>query len=177
MPLYEIEGLRPSVPESKRFWVAPDAQVIGNVTLGEDVSIWWGSILRGDNDAITIGARSNVQDGCLMHVDPGFPITIAEGVSIGHGAILHGCFVDENSLIGMGAVVLNGAKIGKNCLVGARALITEGKEFPDGSLIVGSPAKVVRPLEEHEIERRRKAAAHYVAHHQRFKKELKLVEM
>jgi carbonic anhydrase/acetyltransferase-like protein (isoleucine patch superfamily) len=176
MPLYEIDGLAPTVPDNKRYWVAPDAQIVGNVSIGEDVSIWFGSILRGDNDSITLGARSNVQDGCLMHTDPGFPVKIAEGVSIGHGAVLHGCFVDENSLIGMGAIVLNGARIGKNCLVGARALITEGKEFPDGSLIIGSPAKVARPLEEHEIERRRKAADGYVARYQRYKSGLILRE-
>jgi carbonic anhydrase/acetyltransferase-like protein (isoleucine patch superfamily) len=168
--------LKPTLPESGRFWVAPDALVIGNVRIGEDVSIWFGSILRADNDTITIGARANVQDGCLMHVDPGFPIVIGEGASIGHGAIMHGCTIGENALVGMGATILNGAKIGKNCLVGARALITEGKEFPDGSLIVGSPARVVRPLEEHEIEKRRKAADFYVGHWPCYKKGLTLVQ-
>jgi len=172
MPLYEIDGRAPAVPANGRFWVAPGAQVIGDVRIGEDVSIWFGAVLRGDNDSITIEARANIQDGCLLHVDPGFPILIREGASLGHGAILHGCTIGENALIGMGATVLNGAKIGRNSLVGARALVTEGKEFPDNSLIIGSPARVARPLEEHEIERRRSSAEGYIARWQRYKSSL-----
>lgn len=176
MPLYEIDGLRPALPESGRYWVAPGVQVIGNVIIGEDVSIWFGSVLRADNDSITLGKGVNVQDGCLMHVDPGFPIVIAEGASIGHGAVMHGCSIGENSLVGMGATILNGAKIGRNSLVGARALVTEGKEFPENSLIVGSPARVVRTLEPHEVEKRRASAAFYMAHSQKFKKGLIVLE-
>jgi carbonic anhydrase/acetyltransferase-like protein (isoleucine patch superfamily) len=172
MPLYEIDGLKPTVPANGHFWVAPGVQVIGDVRIGEDVSIWFGSVLRGDNDSITIEARANIQDGCLLHVDPGFPILICTGAALGHGAILHGCTVGENSLIGMGATVLNGAKIGRNSLVGARALVTEGKEFPDNSLIIGSPARVARTLEPHEIEKRRAGADGYVARWQRYSKGL-----
>jgi carbonic anhydrase/acetyltransferase-like protein (isoleucine patch superfamily) len=169
MPLYEIDGLAPTVPSNGRFFVAPGAQVIGDVRIGEDVSIWFGSVLRADNDSITIEARANIQDGCLLHVDPGFPILIREGAALGHGAILHGCTIGENALVGMGATILNGAKIGRNSLVGARALVTEGKEFPENSLIIGSPAKVVRQLEAHEIERRRTGADGYVTRSQRYK--------
>jgi len=169
MPLYEIDGLAPTVPANGRFYIAPDAHVIGDVRIGEDVSIWFGSVLRADNDSITIEARANIQDGCLLHVDPGFPILIREGAGLGHGAILHGCTIGENALVGMGATILNGAKIGRNSLVGARALVTEGKDFPENSLILGSPAKAVRLLEPHEIERRKKAAEGYVARGQRYK--------
>jgi carbonic anhydrase/acetyltransferase-like protein (isoleucine patch superfamily) len=172
MPLYAIDGVAPSVPANGRYWIAPSVHVIGDVRIGEDVSIWFGSVLRGDNDSITIEARANIQDGCLLHVDPGFPILIREGAALGHGAILHGCTIGENSLIGMGATLLNGAKIGRNSLVGARALVTEGKEFPDNSLIIGSPARAVRQLEEHEIERRRTSAEGYIARSQRYKKGL-----
>ncbi len=168
MPLYEIDGLAPTPPANGRFWVAPDVQVIGDVRIGEDVSIWFGSVLRADNDFISIGARTNIQDGCLLHVDPGFPITLEEAVSIGHGVMLHGCTIGKNTLVGMRATVMNGAKIGKNCLIGAGALVTEGKEFPDNSLIIGSPARVARPLDEQEILRREKAADGYVARWQRY---------
>jgi carbonic anhydrase/acetyltransferase-like protein (isoleucine patch superfamily) len=172
MPLYEIDGVAPTVPANGRYWVAPGAHVIGDVRIGEDVSIWFGSVLRADNDSITIEARANIQDGCLLHVDPGFPILIREGAALGHGAVLHGCTIGENSLIGMGATVLNGAKIGRNSLVGAGALVTEGKDFPDNSLIIGTPARVARQLNEHEIEKRRTSAEGYVARSRRYQTSL-----
>jgi carbonic anhydrase/acetyltransferase-like protein (isoleucine patch superfamily) len=162
MPLYSLDGVAPAVPEGQRFWVAPDANVIGKVRLGEDASVWFGATLRGDNEWITVGARSNVQERCVFHTDMGFPLDIGPGCTIGHGAILHGCTIGPNSLIGMGAVVLNGARIGANCVVGAHALVTEGKTFDDGSLIVGSPARAVRSLDAAAIARLEAAAAHYV---------------
>lgn len=161
MPLYEFEGVRPEFPSSGKYWIAPDATLIGKVRLLEEASVWFYAVLRGDNEWIEIGVRSNVQDGCVLHTDPGFPLTIGEGCTIGHKAILHGCTVGDNSLIGMGATVLNGAKIGKNSIVGANALVTEGKEFPDNSLIVGAPAKVVRTLDEKAANGLKLAAASY----------------
>lgn len=149
-------------------WVAETAQVIGRVALGADASVWFGAVLRGDNEWITLGARSNVQDGSVLHTDMGSPLTLGEDVTVGHQAMLHGCSVGEGSLIGIQAVVLNGARIGKCCLVGAGALVTEGKEFPDGSLIVGSPAKVLRPLTEQELARMARGAAHYVENARRY---------
>ena len=133
-------------------WVAPTATVIGRVELGAESSVWWGSVIRADNDPIVIGARCNIQDGSVLHTDEGVPMRLGDGVSVGHQAMLHGCIVGDGALIGIQAVVLNGARIGRNCLVGAGALVTEGKEFPDGALIVGSPAKVVRMLTPEQIE-------------------------
>ena len=143
MPLYALDDVSPELPGSGRFWIAPDAHVIGRVRLREDVSVWFGSVLRGDNELIDLGPRTNIQEGSMLHTDPGYPMTIGADCTIGHHAILHGCTIGEGSLIGMGATVLNGAKIGKNSLVGANALVTEGKAFPDNSLIVGSPARAV----------------------------------
>jgi carbonic anhydrase/acetyltransferase-like protein (isoleucine patch superfamily) len=168
MPVYRLENHSPSLPEAGRYFIASDAHVMGNVTLGEDVGIWFGSVLRGDNEPIVIGARSNVQEGSMFHTDPGHPVTIGEGCTIGHHAIIHGCTVGDNTLVGMGAVVLNGAKIGNNCLVGAGALVTEGKEFPDNSLIVGSPARLVRELDENAVASLAKSADIYVANYRRF---------
>jgi carbonic anhydrase/acetyltransferase-like protein (isoleucine patch superfamily) len=176
MPLYALDGIAPQVPASGRYWVAPDAHVIGNVVLEEDASVWFCSTIRGDNERIVIGSGSNVQDGCIMHTDPGFPLTIGPRCTIGHGVILHGCTIAEESLIGMGATVLNGARIGRNCLVGAKALVTERKEFPDNSLIVGAPARAVRTLDEAAIARMRVTAAHYVRNSQRFAGGLQPVE-
>ncbi|OLP43729.1 gamma carbonic anhydrase family protein [Rhizobium oryziradicis] len=173
MPLYALGDLSPALPDSDRFWIAPDAHVIGNVILGEDVGIWFGAVLRGDNEAITLGAGTNVQEGAMIHTDMSFPATIGQGCTIGHHAIIHGCTIGDNSLVGMGATVLNGAKIGKNCLVGANALITEGKEFPDNSLIVGAPARVVRTLDDKAIESLRKSATNYIANWQRFARDLR----
>jgi len=164
------------VPADGRYWLAPDAQVVGRVILAEDANIWFGAVLRGDNEPMTIGARSNIQDGAVLHSDPGFPLTVGEDCTIGHSAILHGCTIGAGSLIGMGATILNGARIGKGCLVGANALITEGKEFPDHSLIVGSPARVLRPLDEETVAKLRQSSAHYVANAKRFAKGLKRVD-
>ena len=166
MAIFAIDGISPSIDPTA--WIAPDAQVMGRVTLGADVGIWFGSVLRGDNEPILIGAGSNVQELTVMHTDPGCPLTIGEGCTIGHRAILHGCTIGDNSLVGMGAIVLNGARIGRDCLVGAGALVTERKEFPDGSLIVGSPARAVRQLDAAAIEGLRLSAAHYVANARRF---------
>ena len=175
MPVYALDDLTPTLPPEGRCWVAPDAHVIGLVTLGEDVGIWFGAVLRGDNVPIAIGARTNIQEGAMLHADEGFPLTVGEGVTVGHHAILHGCTVGENSLIGMGATVLNGAVIGRNCLVGANALVTEGKVFPDNSLIVGAPAKAIRTLGDEAVAGLRHSAAHYVENARRFAKGLRVV--
>ncbi|MBD9623325.1 MULTISPECIES: gamma carbonic anhydrase family protein [Ensifer] len=172
MPLYALGSLRPQTPPKGSYWVAPDANVIGQVEIGEEVGIWFGVTLRGDNDPIRLGARTNIQENVVIHVDPGFPVTIGEGCTIGHGAIIHGCTIGENSLIGMGATVLNGAKIGRNCLVGANALVTEGKEFPDNSLIVGAPAKAIRTLDDAAVEGLKRSAAHYVKNWRRYAADL-----
>jgi len=173
MPLYSIDGREPEFADRASNWLAPDASLIGNIWIGRDVSIWFGVVLRGDNERIVIGDGSNVQEHTVMHTDPGFPLTIGRGCTIGHRAIVHGCTIGDNSLIGMGAILLNGARIGSNSLVGAGALVTEGKEFPDNSLIVGSPAKVVRTLDEKAIEGLRASAAHYAANGRRFSAGLK----
>lgn len=175
MPLYMLDDIAPTLPPEGRFWIAPDAHVIGRVVLGEDVGIWFGAVLRGDNEPIVVGARSNIQEGVVVHTDPGKPVTIGEGCTIGHRAIIHGCTIGDNSLIGMGAIVLNGAKIGKNCLVGAGALVTEGKEFPDNSLIVGAPARAVRELDDKTREELGKSADTYIANARRFAAGLKPV--
>lgn len=172
MPIYSIDGLTPELPEQGNFWIAPNAEVIGRVRLGEEASVWFGVVLRGDNEEIFVGPRSNVQDNSVVHTDPGFAVSIGAGCTIGHRAILHGCVIGDNSLIGMGATVLNGARIGRNCLVGANALVTEGKSFPDNSLIVGSPAKLFRELDEIDVARLEKSAARYVANWRRYGKGL-----
>ncbi len=173
MPLYELDGVSPKPDDSS--WVAPDANVIGNVVLEADTSVWFGSTLRGDNETITVGEGSNVQENTVMHTDPGYPLTIGQNCTIGHKAMLHGCSIGDNSLIGMGATVLNGAKIGKNCLIGAGALITEGKEIPDGSLVMGAPGKVVRQLDETAIAGLTMSAKHYQDNAKRFKAGLREV--
>ena len=175
MPLYAIDGTQPSFADADTNWIAPDATLIGNVQVGRNAGFWFGVVIRGDNEPIIIGADTNVQEHTVMHTDPGFPLTIGEGCTIGHRAMLHGCTIGDNSLIGMGAIVLNGARIGKNSLVGAGALVTEGKEFPDNSLIVGSPAKAIRVLDDAAVARLRGSAAHYVANGKRFKAGLKKV--
>ena len=167
MAVYSLDGVSPSIPASA--WIADSAQVMGNVELGNDVSIWYGAVLRGDTEVMRIGRGSNIQDGSVLHADIGKPLVVGEGVTVGHMVMLHGCTVGDGSLIGIGAVVLNGAKIGKNCLVGARALVTEGKEFPDGSMILGSPAKVVRPLTPEQIAGLHASAQHYVGNAKRFR--------
>ena len=168
MTLYALADRRPLLPTSGRFWIAPNASVIGDVALGDDCSVWFGAILRGDNERITLGARSNIQDGATLHTDLGFPLDIGEDCTVGHNAILHGCTIGAGSLIGMGAIVLNGAKIGRGCLVGAGALVTEGKVFPDGSLIVGAPAHARRTLDAAAIDGLARAAAGYVDNGRRF---------
>jgi carbonic anhydrase/acetyltransferase-like protein (isoleucine patch superfamily) len=155
------------------FWIAPTAVVIGKVKLAKNASVWWGSVLRGDNEPITIGEGSNVQDGCMFHTDPGFPLTIGKDVTVGHMAMLHGCVIGDNSLIGIGAVILNGARIGANCLIGAKALIPEGKEIPDNSLVMGAPGRIKSEVTDEHIMRIRRGAEHYVANWQRYKRDLR----
>jgi carbonic anhydrase/acetyltransferase-like protein (isoleucine patch superfamily) len=175
MPIYSLDGHAPLLPEPGRFWIAPDAHVIGQVRLGLDVGIWFGAVLRGDNEPIDIGEASNIQEGAVLHTDEGAPLTVGAGCTVGHRAILHGCTIGANSLIGMGATVLNHARIGANCLIGANALITEGKEFPDNSLIVGAPAKVIRALDEAAVERLRWSARNYVENWKRFAKGMRRI--
>jgi len=167
MAVYQLADDVPAL--HPKAWVAESAEVIGRVSLGEDVSVWFNAVLRGDTESLTIGARSNIQDASVLHADHGFPLVLGEGVTVGHKVMLHGCTVGDYSLIGIGAIVLNGAKIGKNCLVGAGSLVTERKEFPDGCMIMGSPAKVVRDVTPEQIEMFRKNALHYVENAQRFR--------
>lgn len=176
MPLYSLNDVTPTVPEPGRYWIAPDAHVIGNVRLGLDVGIWFGAVLRGDNELIDIGDGTNIQDGVMIHTDAGSPLTVGAGCTIGHHAILHGCTIGANSLVGMGATVLNNVKIGANCLVGANSLVTEGKEFPDNSLIIGSPARAVKTLGPDAVEQLRRSARHYVENWQRFAKGLRRID-
>jgi len=160
MPQYELDGKRPAVPASA--WIAPNADLIADVVLGEEASVWFGAVIRADNTPIIVGARSNIQEGAMLHSDPGAPLTIGEDCTIGHHAVLHGCTVGNRALIGMGAVVLNRAVIGEESIVGAGALVTEGKEFPAGSLIVGSPARAVKTLDDRTRAFLRVSAEHYV---------------
>lgn len=176
MPVYSLGQRRPALPPEGHYWIAPSASLIGDVRLGADAGVWFGAVLRGDNAPIVVGARSNIQDMCVLHTDPGYPVTIGDDCTIGHGAIVHGCTIEEGSLIGMGAVLLDGAKIGRGSLVGARALITEGKSFPDHSLIIGSPAKAVRALDAEAIESLRQSARHYVENWRRFAECLKRID-
>lgn len=171
MAVYELDGVAPQVDPSA--WIADSAEVIGKVTLARDASVWFGSVLRGDNERLTIGEGSNVQDLCVFHTDMGSPLTLGRHVTIGHKVMLHGCTVGDESLIGIGAIILNGARIGSHCLVGAGALVTEGKTFPDGTLIVGAPARVVRALTPEQIEGLRHNAQHYVDNARRFRAGLK----
>ena len=173
MAIYQLDDFIPDVADTA--FVADSAEVIGRVTLGEDVSIWFNAVLRGDSDTLTVGAGSNIQDGSVLHADTGFPLVIGQNVTVGHQVMLHGCTVGDESLIGIGAVVLNGARIGRNCVVGAGALVTEGKEFPDGSLIVGAPAKVVRELTEAQVAGLKASAAHYVNNGRRYRAGLKKI--
>jgi len=166
MPIYTLDGVK--APEIASAWIAPDAQLVGDCRLAADTTVWFGAVLRGDNEPLIVGPRTNIQELCVFHTDMGFPLTLGEGVTVGHRAILHGCTVGDNSLIGMGAIVLNGARIGRNCIVGAGALVPEGREVPDGSLVVGLPAKVVRSLSEDEIAANRRSATHYAENGRRF---------
>ena len=171
MTLYALGDRRPQLHEDT--WAAPDANLIGDVVLEEGASVWFCSTLRGDNERITVGAGSNVQENCVFHTDMGFPLTIGPGCTIGHKVMLHGCTIGTNSLIGMGATVLNGAKIGDNCLIGAGALITEGKEIPDGSLVMGAPGKVIRQLDAAAITGLKASALHYRENMRRFRSDLR----
>lgn len=173
MALYELDGTAPQVQPSA--WVADSAQVMGNVSLAAGVSVWFGATVRGDTEHIAIGEGSNIQDGSVLHADVGQPLTVGRHVTVGHMVMLHGCTIGDESLIGIGAVVLNGAKIGRNCLVGAGALVTEGKEFPDGAMIVGSPARVVRQLTPEQMQGLRLSAQHYMANAERFRVGLKKI--
>lgn len=175
MPLYSLDGTAPDTPPEGQWWLAPDAHVIGRVRLAKDVGIWFGSVLRGDNEWIEIGEATNIQEGCVLHTDMGAPLKVGAGCTIGHRAILHGCTIGENTLIGMGATVLNHVKIGRNCLVGANALVTEGKEFPDNSLIVGSPARALRTLDEAAAAGLRAAAVGYSERWKQFAKGMKRI--
>ncbi len=179
MPLYELDGVSPDLAGSNQpnenCWVAPCATLIGKITLHKDASVWFGSVLRGDNESIIIGEGSNVQELTSMHTDMGFPLTIGKYCTIGHKAIVHGCTIGDNTLIGMGATVMNGAVIGNNCLVGAGALIPEGKQIPDGSLVLGAPGKIIRVLDEPAQNGLKGAALHYVENWKRFQTGLKLI--
>jgi len=173
MAVYQLDVLIPQIADSA--WVADNAQVMGDVQMAPDSSVWFSSVVRGDTATIRIGEGTNIQDGSVLHADVGMPLTLGKHVTVGHMVQLHGCMVGDESLIGIGAIVLNGAKIGKNCLVGAGSLVTEGKEFPDGSMILGSPAKVVRQLTPEQIEGLRRSAQHYVNNKNRFKAGLKKI--
>lgn len=173
MTLYALDDLAPTIDATA--WVAPDANVIGNVVLHPKSSVWFCATLRGDNEVIELGEGSNVQENCVFHTDMGFPLTIGRNCTIGHKVMLHGCTIGENSLVGMGATVLNGAKIGRNCLIGAGALITEGKEIPDGSLVMGAPGKVVRQLNEDAIKQLELSAVHYQQNAARFAARLRAI--
>jgi carbonic anhydrase/acetyltransferase-like protein (isoleucine patch superfamily) len=173
MPIFSLGNVTPELPNDDEYWIAPTATVIGRVILKKNASIWWGATLRGDNDPIVIGENSNVQDGSVLHTDPGSPLTLGDNVSVGHMAMLHGCEIGDGTLIGIGAVVLNGARIGRNCLIGAKALVTEGREIPDGSVVMGAPGKVVRGLRPEEAERLAHTASGYVEHWKWYRRELK----
>ena len=173
MAIYALGPHGPRLPAGDRCWIAPGAHVMGQVDVGDEVGIWFGATVRGDRERIVIGARTNVQEGAVLHTDPGFPLTIGEGCTIGHRAIVHGCTVGDNSLIGMGATVMNGARIGADSIVGAGALVTEGKSFPDRSLIVGAPARAVRQIDDGALDGLRRSAQTYVDNARRFRVELK----
>lgn len=172
MPIYELDGISPDFEDFDSNWIAPDATLIGKLRIGRNAGFWYGSVLRGDNDWIEIGAGTNIQEHCVLHTDMGFPLTIGENCTIGHRAILHGCTLGNNTLIGMGAIVLNGSRIGNHCLVGAGALVTEGKSFPDNSLIIGSPARAVRELDAEALADLPQSARRYAERGHHFKRAL-----
>ena len=171
MGLYRLGEKRVRLPDSGNYWIADNATVLGNVVLKENASIWFNVVARGDNDPIVIGENSNVQDGSVLHTDEGVPLTIGDNVTVGHMAMLHGCTVGDNSLIGIGATVLNGAKIGRNCLIGAHALIPEGKEIPDNSLVMGAPGKIIKQVTADQEIVLKLSAAHYVENWKRYKRD------
>ena len=173
MALYELDGVRVETPGEGCYWVAPNAIVIGKVIIEEDASVWFGSILRGDNEPIRVGERSNIQEACVLHTDPGFPLTIGPDCTIGHMVMLHGCTIGRASLIGIGSIILNGTKIGEECLIGANTLIPEGKEIPPRSMVLGSPGKIVRQLTDEDVARFGGAAGRYVKNWKRYATGLK----
>ena len=175
MAIYELDGNKPDLPQDGNYFVAETASVIGKVRLHPSASVWFGAVLRGDNEWIEIGEGSNVQDGSTCHTDPGFPLTVGTNCTIGHNVILHGCSIGDNVLVGMGSIVMNGAKLANGCVVGAGAVITEGKSFPENSLILGAPAKVVRTLTPEQVKAMLMGAAFYVANGQRYAKGLRKI--
>lgn len=176
MPVYAIGDTKPILPPEGEYWIAPNAEVMGNVKLEKNVSVWFGAVLRGDNELITIGENSNVQDGSVLHTDPGSPLTIERDVTIGHMVMLHGCTIGAGSLVGIGSIILNGAKIGKGCLIGANSLIAENKEIPDYSMVLGSPGKIVRTLDQETAEALRLSADHYVENWKKYRAGLKRID-
>lgn len=175
MPVHALGDVEPELRAPERIFIAPDAHVIGRVILSPDVGIWFGAVLRGDNEPITVGEGSNIQEGSMLHTDMGFPLVIGVGCTIGHHAILHGCIIGDNVLVGMGATIMNGARIGANSLVGAGSLVTEGKSFPERSLIMGAPAKAIRTLDDAAVEGLRRSAASYVDNARRFRSDLRRI--
>jgi carbonic anhydrase/acetyltransferase-like protein (isoleucine patch superfamily) len=175
MPIYELDGQAPEFPVDGQYWVAETAVLIGRVRLKAEASVWYGAVLRGDNEWIELGERSQIQDNCTLHTDMGFPMVIGANCVIGHKVMLHGCTIGDNSLVGMGAIILNGAKIGKNSLVGAGALVTEGKTFPDNSMIVGVPARAIRTLDDKALAMIRGGADHYVKRWKQYANGLKKI--
>nr|WP_295892384.1 gamma carbonic anhydrase family protein [uncultured Devosia sp.] len=167
MPLYALDGVAPQI-DPDIGWIAPTAVLVGDIIVGPEVGIWFGVVARGDIERITIGARTNVQENCVLHTDTGYPLDIGDNCTIGHSAIVHGCTIGDNTLVGMGATVLNGARIGKNCLIGANALITEGKEIPDNSMVVGAPGKVIRQIDDEGVRGLAASAERYVRNARRF---------
>jgi carbonic anhydrase/acetyltransferase-like protein (isoleucine patch superfamily) len=173
MALFELNGVKVETPGEGNFWVAPNAAVMGRVRLEVESSVWFGAVVRGDNELITVGARSNVQDGCVLHTDPGFPLTIGADCTIGHMVMLHGCTIGRGTLIGIGSIILNGTRIGEECVIGANTLLSEGKDIPPRSMVMGSPGKVVRQLTDDEVMRFSGAAGRYVENWKRFSAGLK----
>ncbi|HMM14296.1 MAG TPA: gamma carbonic anhydrase family protein [Parvibaculum sp.] len=172
MAIYALGGVRPQLPAEGDYWVAPNAQVMGNVRLERNASVWFGAVLRGDNELITVGENSNVQDGSVLHTDPGSPLTIGANVTIGHMVMLHGCTIGDGSLVGIGSIILNNTRIGKNCLIGANTLIAEGKEIPDNSMVLGAPGRVIRTLTDEQAAALRLSADHYVQNWKRYAREM-----
>jgi len=175
MAIYELDGQAPELPADGNYFVAESAAVIGKVRLLDAASVWFGAVMRGDNEWIEVGEGSNIQDNCTCHTDPGFPLTVGKNCTIGHNVILHGCTIEDGALIGMGAVVMNGARIRRGCVVGAGAIITEGKDFPERSLILGAPARAIRTLEPEQVEAMMRGAGFYVANGARFRKGLRKI--
>jgi carbonic anhydrase/acetyltransferase-like protein (isoleucine patch superfamily) len=173
LAIYEVDGSRPELPASGNYWIADSAEVMGRVVLKENASVWYGCVLRGDNDPIIVGENSNIQDLSVLHTDIGFPITIGANVTVGHRVILHACTIGDDTLIGMGSTILNRAKIGRNCIIGANTLISEGKEIPDNSLVMGAPGKVVKEVSPQQIQLIKGSAIHYVENWQKHRAQLK----